>query len=92
MDNNIEMFADLETFDGPEVFRQMQEKQKEEEATRLMWEKHMAEESNLLSEEQTMPAAEAAPEAREVKKKHKNKRPSAPPATDIPSPLDRPVD
>ena len=61
MDNNIEMFADLETFDGTEVFRQMQEKQKEEE-------------SKMLNDEHTMPAAEAVPEAREEKKKNKNKR------------------
>ena len=45
MDNYTDMFADLETFDGPEVFRQMQEKQKEEV-------------SKMLGEEQTMPAAQ----------------------------------
>ena len=39
------MLKDLETFDGPEVFRQMQEKQKEEV-------------SKMLGEEQTMPAAQ----------------------------------
>ena len=61
MDNYTDMFADLETFDGPEVFRQMQEKQKEEE-------------SKMLGEEPTMPAAGAVPEAREEKKTNKNKR------------------
>ena len=61
MDNYTDMFADLETFDGPEVFRQMQEKQKEEE-------------SKMLGEKQTMPAAGAVPEAREEKKTNKNKR------------------
>ena len=81
MDDYKDMFADLASFEPAEVIRQMQEKQKEEEATRLMWEKHMAEESNLLSEEQTMPAAEAAPEAREEKKKNKNKRQNDKPST-----------
>ena len=61
MDNYTDMFADLETFDSPEVFRQMQEKQKEEE-------------SKMLGEEPTMPAAGAVPEAREEKKTNKNKR------------------
>lgn len=55
MDNNNEMFADLETFDGTEVFRQMQEKQKEEE-------------SKMLNDEPTMPAAEAVPAVQEEKK------------------------
>ena len=32
MDNYTDMFADLETFDGLKVFRQMQEKQKAAEA------------------------------------------------------------
>ena len=45
MDYYDEMLKDLETFDGPEVFRQMQEKQKEEV-------------SKMLGEEQTMPAAQ----------------------------------
>ena len=61
MDNYTDMFADLETFDGPEVFRQMQEKQKEEE-------------SKMRGEEPTMPAAGAVPDAREEKKTNKNKR------------------
>ena len=61
MDNNIEMFADLETFDGPEVFRQMQEKQKEEE-------------SKMLGEKHTMPAAEAVPAVKEEKTADKGKR------------------
>ena len=61
MDNYTDMFADLETFDGPEVFRRMQEKQTEEE-------------SKMLGEEPTMPAAGAVPEAREEKKTNKNKR------------------
>ena len=37
-------------------------------------------------------AATPRPSRKAAAKKHKNKRPSAPPATDIPSPLDRPVD
>ena len=74
MDDYKDMFPGLPTFDAAELIRQMREKQEEEEATRLMWEKHMVEESNLLGEEQTMPAAEAAPEAREEKKTNKNKR------------------
>lgn len=74
MDDYKDMFADLASFEPAEVIRQMQEKQKEEEATRLMWEKHMAEESNLLSEEQTMPAAEAVPAVQEEKTADKGKR------------------
>lgn len=50
MDNNNEMFADLETFDGAEVFRQMQEKQMEEY-------------NKTLSEEQTMQAAQEGKKA-----------------------------
>ena len=61
MDNYTDMFADIETFDGAEVFRQMQEKQKEEE-------------SKLLVEEPTMPAAEAVPAVREEKTADKRKR------------------
>ena len=69
MDNNIEMFADLETFDGPEVFRQMQEKQKEEE-------------SKMLGEKQTMPAAaEAVPALREERTADKGKRRKDKPST-----------
>ena len=45
MDYYDEMLKDVETFDGAEVFRQMQEKQKEEV-------------SKMLGEEQTMPAAQ----------------------------------
>ena len=62
MDNYTDMFADLETFDGPEVFRQMQEKQKEEE-------------SKMLGEKQTMPAAaEAVPALREEKTQEQYQR------------------
>ena len=50
MDNNNEMFADLETFDGAEVFRQMQEKQMEEY-------------NKTLSEEQTMQAVQEGKKA-----------------------------
>ena len=74
MDDYKDMFPGLPTFDAAELIRQMREKQEEEEANRQMWEKLMAKESNLLGEEQTMPAAEAAPEAREEKKTNKNKR------------------
>ena len=68
MDNNIEMFADLETFDGPEVFRQMQEKQKEEQ-------------SKMLGEKHTMPAAEAVPAVQEEKTADKGKRQNDKPST-----------
>ena len=61
MDNYKDMFADLASFEPAEVIRQMQEKQKEEE-------------SKMLGEEPTMPAAGAVPEAREEKKTNKNKR------------------
>ena len=61
MDDYTDMFPGIQTFDGPEVFRQMQEKQMEEESKRFI-------------EEHTMPAAEAVPEAREQKKKNKKKR------------------
>lgn len=50
MDNNNEMFADLTTFDGTEVFRQMQEKQMEEY-------------NKTFSEEQTMQAAQEGKKA-----------------------------
>lgn len=74
MDDYKDMFPGLPTFDAAELIRQMREKQEEEEANRQMWEKLMAKESNLLDEEQTMPAAEAAPEAREEKIADKRKR------------------
>lgn len=61
MDNNNEMFADLETFDGLKVFRQMQEKQKEEE-------------SKMLNDEPTIPAAEAVPAMQEERTADKGKR------------------
>ena len=51
----------------------MQEKQKEEEATRQMWEKQMEEESNLLGEEQTMPAALAVQEEKKAGRGRKRK-------------------
>ena len=56
MDNNNEMFADLKTFDGAEVFRQMQEKQMEEY-------------NKTLSEEQTMQAAQEEKKAGRGRKK-----------------------
>ena len=62
MDDYKDIFPGIPTFDGAEVFRQMQEK------------KQMEEESKRFIEEHTMPAAEAVPEAREEKKKNKNKR------------------
>lgn len=61
MDNYTDMFADLETFDGLKVFRQMQEKQKEEE-------------SKMLNDEPTMPAAEAVPAVLEERTADKGKR------------------
>ena len=62
MDDYSDMFTGSPTFDGLEIFRQMQEK------------KQMEEESKRFIEEHTMPAAEAVPEAREEKKTNKNKR------------------
>ena len=62
MDDYKDMFHSIQTVDGFEIFRQMQEK------------KQMEEESKRFIEEHTMPAAEAVPEAREEKKKNKNKR------------------
>ena len=73
MDDYKDMFADLASFDPAEVIRQMQEKQKEEEATRQMWEKQMEEESNLLGEEQTMPAALAVQEEKKAGRGRKRK-------------------
>ena len=68
MDNNNEMFADLATFDGLKGFRQMQEKQKEEE-------------SKMLNDEPTIPAEEAVPAVREErtadKRKRQNDKPSS---------------
>lgn len=61
MGNYKDMFADLASFEPAEVIRQMQEKQKEEE-------------SKILGEEQTMPAAEAVPAAQEEKATDKGKR------------------
>lgn len=61
MDNNIEMFADIPTFDAVEVIRQMQEKQKEEE-------------SKMLNDEPTISAAEAVPAVQEEKTADKGKR------------------
>ena len=62
MDDYKDIFTGIPTFDGAEVFRQMQEK------------KQMEEESKRFIEEHTMPAAEAVPEAREEKTADKNKR------------------
>ena len=62
MDNYTDMFADLETFDGLKVFRQMQEK------------KQMEEESKMLNDEPTISAAEAVPAVREEKTADKRKR------------------
>ena len=48
MDDYSDMFTGIPTFDGLEIFRQMQEKKQTEE------------ESKRFIEEHTMPAAEAA--------------------------------